>query len=321
MSLSAWLQRLLGQGQTVADDAIGRSIEHAVDLIEPRLRLHGGYAERLRQPAQTLLAHAEHFATTVPGPVEVSRKCFGADPLVHALFGAADDVPRVLGLSAAVRAFAAEGAAPADGFFALLGVRRHEKRVLGVELQGEVLRHDIPQTAVYFRDHTFTGPSASEFEARQFLARSAFESVAMRLADELAALRRQRAELDARRSMLHARARGGGADAALATDISTADEASRQLTAALQPTALLDRAAALMTHPQDVLRLEDTTLTLSRMGIRVSGESTEASDTIRFPELVGRDRRRWVVLLVRVPRAELDEALARADAARRWIVI
>lgn len=321
MDLSGWLGGLFRPASAPDDAAVAGCVEEAVDLIEPKLRLAAGYARRLHAPVARLLAHAEDFATRVPGPVELSRRSFGADPLVHALFGSADDLPRTLALSVAVRDYLARAPAASGELFALMGVRRAEKSILGVELQGEVIRRDVPQVAVYFRDHTLTGPAASEALARRFLARSAFESVVLRAADELAELRQRRATLEAEGSMLRARRRSAPEDAALHAKCAGNEAALGAARSALQWPAVLARAVALIADPARHLRLEDVALTLSRMGIRGSSASSEPMDTIRFPELVGRDRRRWVVLLVRVPAEELSAAAARVDAAQRWITI
>jgi hypothetical protein len=42
---------------------------------------------------------------------------------------------------------------------------------------------------------------------------------------------------------------------------------------------------------------------------------------LRLPELVGRDRRQWTVLLVRIRREDALEAVRRRDEANRYILI
>jgi hypothetical protein len=43
---------------------------------------------------------------------------------------------------------------------------------------------------------------------------------------------------------------------------------------------------------------------------------------LHFPELVGRDRRRYVVMLARIPREEAERAVATVrDQQRRYILI
>lgn len=320
MNLIDWLQRLFAPDGGADDGVVERCLEHAVDIIDPKLRIDSAYQRHLREPVARLLRHAEQFAAQVPGPIELGRHEYAADPLVHALFGSADELPRVLGQSIALRDYL-EGAPPDEsGVYAVMGVRRGEKKVLGVELQGDVIHRDVPQSIVYFSAHTLVGPSTTEADTRRFLARSAFESVAKRLADEITKQRGERKELRAERAMLRAQARSS-ADEALRKKLSDLEYRLRALGAKLQPKAVRDRIAALMSHPELLLRLETTTERLTRMGVRAGPGSTDSADTIAFPELVGRDRRRWVVVLVHLPKEELGPALEHGIPSQAWIEI
>ncbi len=320
MNLGNWLHHLW-VSDTVADEAVAQCVEHAVDLIEPRMRIESAYAHRLREPVSRLLACAEGFATEVPGPLTLDRHGFGAEPLVHALFASVGDIPRTVNLSVELRDYIASGAGAQGGLFAMLGVRRMEKSVFGMALEGEVLRREVAQVAVYFRAHTYAGPAPTEAQARKRLARRAFESVVLGLADRVAALREQRAQLEAENNMLRARRRAANDNAILRAKSLKAATRLRELVESLQPAAILDDTARQLSDPGRYLRLEKVSLTLSRLGIKLDEHSTEPGERIAFPELVGRDRRRWAVLLVHVPSEVLAEAASLAAQAQRWITI
>jgi hypothetical protein len=57
------------------------------------------------------------------------------------------------------------------------------------------------------------------------------------------------------------------------------------------------------------------------MGVIKDAASDERDTTLQLPELIGRDRRQWTVLLVRIRREDALEAMRRRDEANRYILI
>lgn len=155
-----------------------RAVERAVELADPLLRTAGGYQRHLAEPAARALNHCAALVAALPGPVDIRVPAFAADPLVHALFASAEDIGTTMGRSREVRDFLVTESGDADGvFYSLLGVRRHEKKTMGVSLWGEVLRSDIPQTLLYFSDHTLFGTASRLEETRRQLQAAAFDSI------------------------------------------------------------------------------------------------------------------------------------------------
>lgn len=73
----------------------------------------------------------------------------------------------------------------------------------------------------------------------------------------------------------------------------------------------------------DSLSLEPCSLKVDRMGILANGEGEpEDADTLDFPELISRDRRRYLVTLARVECEEARRSVKEAiDQQRRYVVI
>ncbi len=157
---------------------VGQAIARAVELTDPLLRAVSDYERRLTQPVAHALAHCEAIVTSLPGPVDIQARTFTTDPLVHALFPAVEDIGVTLGRSKAVRDFLTSPQG-LDGseFHALLGVRRHEKNVVGMALWGDLVRGDSPQTLLYFSDHTLFGVANELADTRRLLRNAGFESL------------------------------------------------------------------------------------------------------------------------------------------------
>lgn len=267
------------------DEELRLGIDRAVTVVEPLLKAVSGYERRLAPVVHHALGYCDSIAAEIPGPVAISRAAFAADPVVHALFASADDIQTMLARSQCVREHLVGGTQPVTGqCCALLGMRRREKSAYGAALTGDVVHADEPQRLLYFEDHTLAEPAPDLDGARRRLGKAMFDGLLMSFAAYVADLR----------------AAGKG----------------------LAPADLLHALIDCLTAPEAYLRLKPTTLTVDRAGvIRAADDGAATADTLTFMELTGRDRRRWVVMLVRIEREEARRAVERLNEARRHIVI
>lgn len=173
MGLFDWLRR-----EAPIADALRPHIDRAVALAEPRIAAVAGHERRLAPVVAHALAYCDRLAEAIPGPIEISRAAFAADPVVHALFGSAEDIEQMLARSQCVREHLVGPTAPMAGqCCALLGMRRHEKSGFGPRLAGELISYDEPQTALYFTDHTLAEPSPDLAQLRQQLTGAMFDGL------------------------------------------------------------------------------------------------------------------------------------------------
>lgn len=303
------------------------AIERAVTTVDPLLKTVSGYERRLAPAVRHALAYCEGLVAAVPGPIEVNSRAFAADPLVHALFATAGDVGATLGKSRAVKAFMAEPAhALADEFYALLGMRRFEKKVMGMSVHGDMVCADTPQKLLYFSDHTLRELSPDIEETRRGLKLAAFDSLATSFASEVAEGRSARQDLhnqwDMQRALAARPHQAAAPVAEYAQRSAELEEQLRQATATLSPERLVERLAAWLAAPEVHLHLDPTTVSVDRMGVMVDAASTaEQVSTLSFPELIGRDRRHWIVLIARIPRQEALRGIELQQADSRYIII
>ena len=258
----------------------------------------------------------ECLAAAIPGPVAIDRRGFSADSLVHALFATPDDIGEMLGRSRELREFLADpGTADCEEFHALLGMRRREKAVSGMAREGEVIRRDVPQRLLYFADHTLGEIAADQDATRERLRQAAFDSLARGFAACVAELRQTR--LDASTALQIERARNGRGERRLELEAR-----QREAIASLAPERLLDAYADWLAGADRRVYLKQNEVRVDRMGVIADGPAPDGElATLRLPELVGRDRRQWNLLVVRIRREDAREAVSRRDEANRYILI
>src|SRR4051812_28847169 len=117
---------LFGQND-VKDEAeqqlLADLIETIVDTVEPRVRLHGRYQQKLQGCVRATIAYLRAIGATPLEPVLLTRAHWNEDARVNAFFARADDVPAFLGRSKELRAFFDDPAnAEVAEAFALLGM-------------------------------------------------------------------------------------------------------------------------------------------------------------------------------------------------------
>lgn len=313
------------------DPATAKAMARISELVDPLLKSASGFEHKLAAPVHHALGYCEGLVSGLPGPVDISRQTFGANPLVHALFATVDDIGRMLGNSQAVRDYLADPSSFSNGhFYALFAARRLEKRQLGMALQGGVIQSDVPQTVLYFSDHLLVHPQADLDATVAQLRKAAFDSLLISFHTHVEALRMEKASLAADCSVERAhltvlRDRDGGNETVVHTRrLAELDAQLRQVADSLMPDQLEEALAAYLMTPEISLRLDPVTVNVDRLGVVAAPEAGEAPDiaTLSFPELCGRDRRRHLVMLARIDREEAQQAVeACQDQQRRFLII
>jgi hypothetical protein len=324
MGLFANLHNQLSRTTSVDDD-IRMAVTHLVGIVDARMMLVGGYVDRLAPAVAKALAYCARLVAAIPGPVDVNAQTFGRDPLVHALFAAPADIGRMLAMSGEAQRFLAGPEAEAgDAFFALIGMRRREKTVLSPALRGDMIGDEVPRRLLYFADHTIYAPSADLGVARHRLRDAAFDSLARSFAASLESRRAQRQDLRSEWEQERARSHVADSDEARRHAQRRGEIEGRlaEAAASLEPAHVLEALAAWLAAPEASLRLDEVAVTVDSLGTVVGAASAAVdAQTLRLPVLVGRDRRRWVVLLTRLQRDDAERARKDVDASIRSLII
>jgi len=315
MGLLDWLRP-----SPVLDARTAALIGRVIAAVDPLLRGVGGRERMLAEPVRRAYDYCERLAVAIPGPFTISRAAFTSDPLVHALFGSADDVEMMLARSQCVRDYlAGHATVPPGQCCALLGMRRHMTDGFGTRLTGGIIRRDEPQRTLSFTDHTLAEPSPDLDGTHRRLADAMFDGLLKGFVAHVDEVREERQELRDEQAIERARARSEGPESHTRRQAEL-QERLRETVDALQPARLIETLAAYLAAPEASLRLDPVQLAVDRFGVVVAPNDPQA-DVLRFVELTTRDQRRWVVMTVRIDREEARAAVEHDDERRRYIVI
>jgi len=330
---------LFGQND-VKDEAeqqlLADLIEAIVDTVEPRVRLHRRYQQKLQGCVRGTIAYLRAIGRTPLEPVLLTRANWNEDARVNAFFARADDVPTFLGRSKELRAFFGDPAnAEVAEAFALLGMTKEEKTIFAPRFEDGMLKQDVAQTSISFSGHRLVAPSASQQQTRLEVG----GRIMLRLAqvclgrinahDEKSVdLQQQKGYLGTRLRMLNL-ARDGMEG--IVDDPATIGEQIRTVERELKETvegyietksslATLDGYIAqideVFSHPEQHVTLTQSDLRLDRMGIKVDDGTDERHNALTLAELKLGEKLRAVVALVRCPRSELppkEDMIANAE--------
>lgn len=306
------------------DARLQAAIDHVIGMSDPMLRVLPNLQRSLQPGVARALDYCSGLVDALPGPYDIDHQAFGTEALVHALFATAGDIDEMFGRCAVLQDFFERGEGFAEThFYALLAARRQQKKQFGMAQQGEIIRNDVAQEILYFSDQTLVEPGADLETTRQRLCLRALESLLHSFNAHVEALRHERQDLrgDLSNEQAQARSARQHLDDAQTRHLAELDFRLRRNTEQLMPENLIDALVEFLSQPEKALCLRPTSITIDRLGI-IHNESGEDGQKISFQELVSRDRRQHLVMLVRIPRRDAQQALARAhDRKNRYILI
>ena len=328
------------------DDALIReAIERVVDGTDPRLRAVSHYRRKLRDAVAHSVDYVAQQVATLPPAIEVGRRRFTTDPCLRALFISPDHLREVLSFSQTLHKNPPKASFPSavsPELYAALSMERFEKTMLGVELQGDLLRRDVPQMTVNFRNHRVAFPTSSETETRREMMKRAFDYLIEAALQSLTATRTRKQQLQQQqRQLLQKKAQvlkraEPGLEALLANpaprkaaETAAIERQLREIAAEFSQlhadSATLDhhlaQIVATLRQPERHLRMDRVSLTLNHMNIKVSGDKAKTANTLTFDDALIGANRRMTVLLVHFPRSELLESPDFFDEAQRILYL
>jgi hypothetical protein len=313
---------------------IADTIELVVEAVEPRVRFHARYRQKLEGCIRRSIAHLRAIGREGLDPVLLARAAWIDDPRLNAFFATADDVPACLGRSRELRAFF-DANPDLQEAYALLGMKKEVRTVFGAQLEGDKVTHDAAQVAVSFSGHRLIAPAATLAATRLEIGRRIIRRLAQVALSRIVSLDMKADELEQHKAYLGARLRllnlardgmeGIVKDPATIGDEIKAVERELKQTVdgyieAKSSLATLDgyikHIDEVFSDPQQHVSLTHTPLRLSRMGIKVEDAAMGPVNELRLAELSIGDDFRGAIAIVRCPRSELppkEDLLAKAE--------
>jgi hypothetical protein len=336
MGILAWLRRESdASGEAaVSQSLVAHATDMAVRLTNPRLTLVRRYRQRLAPAIETSIRFLRDQIPLLPATREATRAAWSSDPSIHAFFATADDLPRIFSRSNELREFFDKAPALEEAH-AVLGMRMTEQKVLGMALEGEVLRREVPQTTVSFSDHRIRFFGATELELRRELGTRVLEQLALIALARTAAAQKRVRELKFNRELLKTRLkvldRQGVGLAGLAGDAAgpgeltrlnlRLEENERELGRIATGADVLDRELEalreVLAAPGDSVRFSSRRLCLTPLNVLAEGEAAAQGREVEFctVQIAADPPIERAFALVRFPRAALLKGGMRLDEA------
>ncbi|MCS6787563.1 MAG: hypothetical protein NZ524_11090 [Thiobacillaceae bacterium] len=319
--MPGWITRLFHRDSATEDGELAVALERAAEQVEPRLKGSPDFPRRYRAMISRALEYSRGLAQDIPGPIEIDAQRLAHDALLRTLFSSPEQMRQALCLSHAMHEYARRPGGPGREVYALMGARRQEKTVFGVGLQGEVLQRGVAQRVLSFTDHTLSSPAPTEEEARWLLMWELYDGLLARVAERVRSRQQARLELEKERDLLSAELRQADPTRRpqLQQRLQAVLERLAAATAALDLRRLQEDFAAVLTAPEEHVRLDRVTLRIDGMGVLSQVEGIGVH-TLELTELSGRDRRHWTVMLVHChPRPGELSLQSRLQQASRWL--
>jgi hypothetical protein len=326
-----------GRGESSSHPAelIERAIERAVDATDPRLRAVSGYQKKLRSAVIPALDHVLALVDGLPAVLDLDPRSFGTNPEVTVYFTSVDHVREVLERDPTLNQWrSSTDALGAAQVVILLLMTLQERKVLGVALEGEVLRHDVPQTTVSLTRHRLMDPSGAEDETRRLLKRRAFDHLLGLALGRMAVGLAERGELERERDLLRrkqsALAAGQWAFEEAGSDKPSDPRTLQQRLEAIESQlttirarpgllqAQLDIVVEVLTQAKHHLWSAQQPLIIDRMGVKQT-QATELAPEIELTVLHNAVGQSLVARLVRVGRETLPEQRDLLREAERYL--
>lgn len=343
------MQSLFLASATAASDRfdealIQAAIERVVDGTDARLRAVGDYRKKLRDSVVHAMDYVVTLVDSLPPSRPISKRRFSIDPHLRAFFVSPDHLQQTVSFSQGFRNYLRQGQGSADSalpdtVYAVLGMERCEKTVLGMALDGDIIQHSVPQITVSFSNHGVAFPASEEHDTRRELKKRAFDHLIKVALQELLTLRVQKRELERQRVLLRQKAntlKSGkpGLDSLMgsmpqnAQDFMALEERIQTIEKKLERVRAdsgaidhhLTKVRSVLAESEKYLRLEQATLHLDQMNHKVPDNTERPSNRVDFNEAVLEDGRKLVISFICYPRDEILMPPDPFEEARRFLL-
>ena len=306
------------RGQGPADELLA-TVDGIVRVCNPATVRLSRYRKTLTSAVERTRAYSKVLIAKVPGPVEIDADSWSKDPLVNALFATVDQFEDFFFRSNWLKEFF--GKTGAEHCFALLTMNREEKTVFTTDKEGEILKRNVPRTAVNFDDHRLVAPMPSMEETKRELAKRTVSVLTDFVCEELVFLKKWKKELEDESRLLEAQIefretkdedvhlllRGreedrGGIEEAKKVLASMEDKISEVSKEISGPEDYLSKVAGVLSNPEKYLQIETVSIRMGDLGLKATEPSDPKATEIRFAELSLQTGQKRAAVLVRCPK-------------------
>lgn len=324
--------------EQVSRQVLQRSIEKAVSLVDPRLKLVPSYNKRLQPAVEHCLHFLQQTVHSLPSPVHLSAANWSSCAQSRAFFTASADITRVLGASNNVRTFFNKYQ-KVEQVWVILDMMLTEQQVKDLSLQEKTTRTDLTQTVISFSDHKMRICGQNLSEVHRLFGAQGYEYLVAQTLSDIGEERSDRRMLEEERSILRARLRllqqqGPGLGSVFSMAPDKAEEREKAETLLLQNERQIEalgsvqdileerlvRLHDVLLHPERYMRFENVVKYVDSMNVLVDSNAQGASDvSFSTADLSGTPTIKRVFVLANFSRSELPEETIDFTSAARLL--
>jgi hypothetical protein len=283
-------------------DELWEAVDLVAKLSHPNIHYVSNYRKKLMPAVENTLKYADELIIQIPGPVLVEADSWNSNPFIRTTFLNNKEFKDFFSEHKTLKDFFQKTSAPRC--CALLVMNRKDKRVFGVEMDGEILKRDVLQITVDFSDHQIVAPAISEEETRKELSLRVLSMLANQSLEEILSLIESKKDMETEKRILEIKfnmrdARVRSRKSFLPDKSDNTGKASeahemfgeldRKIAKARleldEPEDYLNRITELLYHPEQFLRSEPVRMFVNDMNIVTKNELQGNVDEIRFAEL------------------------------------
>ncbi|MGH8119759.1 MAG: hypothetical protein ACRESK_04000 [Gammaproteobacteria bacterium] len=295
--LDWWNKRGQVAGGQQSREQIAETVERVVQNTNPRLRFAGRYKKRLAPAVTQSINYAREIVAAIPAPHEASAAGWNSDHCMRAFFATADDIKQIFSRAPELRAYFDQNPA-SEKSFALLSMEMIERKILGMALEGDIMRRDVAQTTMSFGDYRVRFCQPTETDLREELQRRIVDQLALEGLARMANDRSHRDKLEKERALLKVRLRllerqGVGMGGAAIADPAEVVRLQMQLAENTQnldeagsaPEILereLERIRDVLAEPARNFHISNQRLRLDRMNVILEDNNPQKGEEIEF---------------------------------------
>ena len=284
--------------KTPADMA--QMVEHVVDVIDPKIRVIGRYAQKLNQPVSQTWEYLHDMANLIPGGVVLNRARFSHDPRLKLIFDSQGIIQQLLDSLPPLM----HDNTNTDGsqrVHMLLCMEKNEHNFLGTELAGDIIKRDVLQTKVTFVNRKILSAGYAMDDARLGFKKCALEGLLHKAHNLVLNSRNEQKQLIERKRQLRqelhtvhdAKYRPHSSIFSRNDHLVDASpelqDIERQLAElrikSESPDQHLSQAIEVLTHPEQYLKMEKHSMHVNNLGIKLSGDNKENGFSIDYAEI------------------------------------
>jgi hypothetical protein len=294
-------------GQSSADpirprDELLEAVDLVVKLSHPNIHYVSNYRKKLMPAVEHTLKYADELIVQMPAPVSIAADSWKTNPFVRAAFLDKKTFNNFFADHKQLKEFFQK--TNTDRCCALLVMDRKDKKIFGMEMEGEILKRDVLQTSVDFSDHRIVAPAISEAETRKELSLRVLELLATHSLEDILSLIELKKDMEtekrtleiklnlhdalvrSRKSILPDKSDNTGNAGEAHEMLGELDRKIAETRLTLdEPEDYLNRISELLYHPERFLRSVPVRMFVNDMNIIIKKANQGKVDEIRFAEL------------------------------------